>query len=250
MFLPELLYGVKPLISKIALTIPIHHILGAIREPIFSIEFFKYFGFTLAFSAVLFVWVRGLASDVLLTENNNFRLKRRDFTFFVSLVAIATSSIFLFSEPMAKVITINNRTYLDFPYRSFKIPYDEVKYEFKQKKVLRMPLLTYKRRENEKVLIRIHLKKMSTDEDLKFHVDKYKDELSKDKTLKFESDYKTINGKRVSIISYEASQGEVTTFHFVMKDVLIRLDPRMKVKNPDLYKTLIKDSEEIIKDWN
>jgi len=249
MFLPELLYGVKPLISKIALTIPIHHILGAIREPIFSIDFLKYFGFTLLFSLSLFIWVRGLASDVLLTENNSFKLKGRDALFFTSLIGIAASSIFLFSEPMAKVIKIDERTYLDFPYRSFKIPYNESRYEFKQKKVLRMPLLTYKRRDNEKVKIRIHLKKLSTNEDLKFHVDKYLNELSKDKTLKVEAYYKKIGEKEVSIISYEGSQSEVTTLHFVVKDVLIRVDPRMSIKNSDLYQTLVRDSEEIIQFW-
>ncbi len=249
MFLPELLYGVKPLISKVALTIPIHHILGAIREPFISIEFLKYFGFTLLFTLALFFWVRGLASDVLLTENNNFKFKGRDAIFVSSLIVIAGSSILLFSEPMANIVKIENRTYLDFPYRSFKIPYNEERYEFKQKKVLRMPLLTYKRRDNEKVIIRVHLKKMSGGEDLSFHVEKYKEELAKDKTLKFESNYKIIGKKKVSVISYEASQSEVTTLHFVMKDVLIRLDPRMKVKNPDLYKSLIEDSEEVIRFW-
>ncbi|MBK23222.1 MAG: hypothetical protein CME70_04375 [Halobacteriovorax sp.] len=249
MFLPELLYGVKPLISKIALTIPIHHILGAIREPIFSIEFLKYFGFTLLFSLSLFIWVRGLASDVLLTENNSFKLKGRDAIFFTSLIGIAASSIFLFSEPMAKVIKIDERTFLDFPYRSFKIPYNESRYEFKQKKVLRMPLLTYKRRDNEKVKIRIHLKKLTADEDLKFHVEKYLKELSKDKTLKVDSHFKKIGQREVSYISYEGSQSEVTTLHFVVKDVLIRVDPRMSIKNSDLYQSLVRDSEEIIQYW-
>lgn len=249
LFLPELLYGVKPIISMIALTLPIHHILGAIRAPVLSLEFFEFFSFLVLFTIVLFVWVKNLAADVLLTEDNKFKFGRRDSLFLISLIIISFFSIQIFSEPKVLMTKIENDNYLVYPLKDFKIPFNESRYDFKQKKLLQKPLLILTNKENKGAKIRIVFKKLLKEENLDFHKTKYIEELKKDSDLKVIEKQIDLGGKDVHILSYEGTQGLEKIYLFELRRVLIKVTPELKLNKTKSYQETVNDTEFIIRHW-
>lgn len=249
LFLPELLYGVKPIISMIALTLPIHHILGAIRAPFLSIEFFKFFSFLVLFTVVLFIWVKNLAADVLLTEDNKFKLGKRDSIFLVSLIIISIFSINIFSEPKVLVTKIENDTYLEYPLRDFKIPFNEGRYDFKQKKLLQKPFLILTNKKNKGAKIRVVFKKLLKEEDLIFHKSKYIEELTKNGDLVVTQKQIDLGGKEVHILSYEGTQGLEKIYLFELRSILIKITPELKLNKTKSYQETVNDTEFMIRYW-
>ncbi|MFT6172736.1 MAG: ABC-2 type transport system permease protein [Bacteriovoracaceae bacterium] len=249
LFLPELLYGVKPIISMIALTLPIHHILGAIRAPFLSFEFFKFFSFLVLFTGVLFIWVKNLAADVLLTEDNKFKIGRRDSIFLVSLIIISFFSINIFSEPKVLMTKIENDTYLEYPMKDFKIPFNDSRYDFKQKKLLQKPILILTNKENKGAKIRIIFKKLLKEENLDFHKLKYIEELTKNGDLKVQESKIDLGGKDVHILSYEGTQGLEKIYLFEMRKVLIKVTPELKLNKTKSYQETVNDTEFMIRHW-
>ncbi len=249
LFLPELLYGVKPIISMIALTLPIHHILGAIRAPFLSFEFFKFFSFLILFTGVLFIWVKNLAADVLLTEDNKFKIGKRDSIFLASLIIISVFSINIFSEPKVLMTTIENDTYLEYPLKEFKIPFNDSRYDFKQKKLLQKPILILTNKENKSAKIRIIFKKLLKEENLEFHKLKYIEELTKDGDLKVQDSKIDLGGKAVHILSYEGTQGLEKIYLFEMRNVLIKVTPELRLNKTKTYQETVNDTEFMIRHW-